>query len=85
MEVNHSTPWGMAIYRNRTPDLHVCLDSEPSMQSTLSISYEELARATDGFADARLLGAGGFGRVYRARIANTDMAVKVLKEVRGRG
>lgn len=31
-------------------------------------NYEELARATDDFSDARLLGLGGFGKVYRGEL-----------------
>jgi len=37
-----------------------------------------LAAATDGFSDARLLGRGGFGAVYRGRLAGLDVAVKRL-------
>ena len=38
-----------------------------------------LAAATDGFSDARLLGRGGFGAVYRGRLAGLDVAVKRLR------
>ncbi|XP_038237353.1 interleukin-1 receptor-associated kinase 1 isoform X3 [Dermochelys coriacea] len=40
----------------------------------------ELVRATDGFAEQHKVGEGGFGCVYRARLRNTDYAVKRLKE-----
>ncbi|CAM5131672.1 unnamed protein product [Natator depressus] len=40
----------------------------------------ELAQATDGFAERHKVGEGGFGCVYRARLRNTDYAVKRLKE-----
>ncbi|KAM7133941.1 interleukin-1 receptor-associated kinase 1, partial [Macrochelys suwanniensis] len=40
----------------------------------------ELTRATDGFAARHKVGEGGFGCVYRARLRNTDYAVKRLKE-----
>ena len=30
------------------------------------LAYERLAEATDGFADANVVGSGGFGVVYRA-------------------
>uniref|UniRef100_A0A8C0H173 Interleukin 1 receptor associated kinase 1 n=1 Tax=Chelonoidis abingdonii TaxID=106734 RepID=A0A8C0H173_CHEAB len=40
----------------------------------------ELAQATGGFAERHKVGEGGFGCVYRARLRNTDYAVKRLKE-----
>ncbi|XP_073177689.1 interleukin-1 receptor-associated kinase 1 isoform X3 [Lepidochelys kempii] len=40
----------------------------------------ELVQATDGFAERHKVGEGGFGCVYRARLRNTDYAVKRLKE-----
>uniref|UniRef100_A0A8C8VIG7 Interleukin 1 receptor associated kinase 1 n=1 Tax=Pelusios castaneus TaxID=367368 RepID=A0A8C8VIG7_9SAUR len=40
----------------------------------------ELVQATGGFADQHKVGEGGFGCVYRARLRNTDYAVKRLKE-----
>uniref|UniRef100_A0A8C3H8Z2 Interleukin 1 receptor associated kinase 1 n=1 Tax=Chrysemys picta bellii TaxID=8478 RepID=A0A8C3H8Z2_CHRPI len=40
----------------------------------------ELVQATGGFAEQHKVGEGGFGCVYRARLRNTDYAVKRLKE-----
>ncbi|KAE8658106.1 Proline-rich receptor-like protein kinase PERK4 [Hibiscus syriacus] len=43
-------------------------------------TYEELVIATDGFSESNLLGQGGFGYVYKARLlTRQDVAVKKLK------
>ncbi|TYH97221.1 hypothetical protein ES332_A12G229600v1 [Gossypium tomentosum] len=40
-------------------------------------SYDELKQATNGFSNENLLGAGGFGRVFKATLPNTtEVAVK---------
>lgn len=42
-------------------------------------SYEELNTATNGFSDNQVLGAGGFGKVYKGTLSNkTEVAVKCV-------
>ncbi|KAL8524062.1 hypothetical protein ACS0TY_013870 [Phlomoides rotata] len=49
-------------------------------------SYDELAGATDGFSDQKLLGEGGFGSVYKGNLADgKEVAIKLLKRGGGQG
>lgn len=49
-------------------------------------SLRELQVATDGFSSKNVLGSGGFGRVYKGRLADgTLVAVKRLREERVSG
>ncbi|KAH9603703.1 hypothetical protein KSS87_007454 [Heliosperma pusillum] len=51
-----------------------------------SFTYDELAAATDGFAQSRLLGQGGFGYVHKGVFPNgKEIAVKSLKTGSGQG
>uniref|UniRef100_A0A6N2LEL5 non-specific serine/threonine protein kinase n=1 Tax=Salix viminalis TaxID=40686 RepID=A0A6N2LEL5_SALVM len=51
-----------------------------------SFSYEELAAATEGFSQAKLLGQGGFGYVHKGLLPNgKEIAVKSLKAGSGQG
>ncbi|KAK9102562.1 hypothetical protein Sjap_019816 [Stephania japonica] len=48
--------------------------------SARTISANEIERATDSYSDSRILGEGGFGRVYKGILDDgTNVAVKVLK------
>ncbi|XP_051133519.1 receptor like protein kinase S.2 [Andrographis paniculata] len=56
--------------------------AEPDNNNPRIFSYSELYIATNGFNAAQILGAGGFGRVYRAVLPSdgTTVAVKSLAE-----
>ncbi|GFY80870.1 proline extensin-like receptor kinase 1 [Actinidia rufa] len=54
--------------------------------SKSTFTYEELARATNNFSDANLLGQGGFGYVHRGVLPNgKEVTVKQLKAGSGQG
>ncbi|KAL2939420.1 Proline-rich receptor-like protein kinase PERK4 [Bienertia sinuspersici] len=54
--------------------------------SKSTFTYDELAAATSGFSQAKLLGQGGFGYVHKGVLPNgKEIAVKSLKSGSGQG
>ena len=49
-----------------------------------NFTFKELQHATDNFSSKNILGAGGFGNVYKGKLGDgTLVAVKRLKDVTG--
>ena len=61
-------------------------DPEVHLGQLKRFSLRELQVATDGFSNKNILGRGGFGKVYKGRLADGSLvAVKRLKEERTPG
>ena len=48
----------------------------------LEFKEDDLKKATDGFSKSRNVGRGGFGDVYRGYVHGSNVAIKILTEVR---
>lgn len=61
-------------------------DPEVHLGQLKRFSLRELQVATDHFSNKQILGKGGFGKVYKGRLADGSLvAVKRLKEERSQG
>ncbi|KAF7838105.1 putative LRR receptor-like serine/threonine-protein kinase [Senna tora] len=59
-------------------------DGLVSLGNLKNFTFRELQHATDNFSSRNILGAGGFGNVYRGKLGDgTMVAVKRLKDVTG--
>ncbi|XP_035239070.1 interleukin-1 receptor-associated kinase 1 isoform X2 [Anguilla anguilla] len=52
----------------------------PQSHNAMCWPFEEVQCGTNNFTEALQIGEGGFGRVYRATLRNTEYAVKRLKQ-----
>ncbi|XP_076909296.1 BRASSINOSTEROID INSENSITIVE 1-associated receptor kinase 1-like [Bidens hawaiensis] len=81
----------LAWWRRRKPQDHffdVPAEEDPEVHlgQLKRFSLRELQVATDNFGNRHILGRGGFGKVYKGRLADgTLVAVKRLKEERTQG
>ncbi|KAJ0078302.1 hypothetical protein Patl1_36943 [Pistacia atlantica] len=81
----------LAWWRRRKPQDHffdVPAEEDPEVHlgQLKRFSLRELQVATDSFSNRHILGRGGFGKVYKGRLADGSLvAVKRLKEERTQG
>ncbi|WCJ40096.1 BRI1-associated receptor kinase [Euphorbia peplus] len=81
----------LAYWRRRKPQDHffdVPAEEDPEVHlgQLKRFSLRELQVATDNFSNRHILGRGGFGKVYKGRLADGSLvAVKRLKEERTQG
>ncbi|KAL6531674.1 BRASSINOSTEROID INSENSITIVE 1-associated receptor kinase 1 [Orobanche minor] len=81
----------LALYRRKKPQDHffdVPAEEDPEVHlgQLKRFSLRELQVATDHFSNKHILGRGGFGKVYKGRLADGGLvAVKRLKEERTQG
>ncbi|KAK4480106.1 hypothetical protein RD792_013163 [Penstemon davidsonii] len=76
----------LAHYRRRKPHNHFFDIPEVDLRWFKRFSLRELQVASDNFSNKNILGRGGFGKVYKGRLADGSLvAVKRLKEERTQG
>lgn len=47
----------------------------------IELPYEHLFNATNGFSDSCLIGIGGFGKVFKAKLNNRTVAIKRMVKI----
>ncbi|KAL4346056.1 hypothetical protein HN51_064205 [Arachis hypogaea] len=82
--------FGLFWYRHKRQHQAILFIGEYKEEGIVSLgnlktfTFRELQQATDSFSSKNILGAGGFGNVYRGKLGDGSMvAVKRLKDVTG--
>ncbi|KAF3542856.1 hypothetical protein DY000_02010061, partial [Brassica cretica] len=81
----------LALWRRKKPQDHffdVPAEEDPEVHlgQLKRFSLRELQVASDNFSNGNILGRGGFGKVYKGRLADSTLvAIKRLKEERTQG
>lgn len=71
--------WTLVIFVTDKPE-----EGLTSLGNLRSFAFRELQLATDNFSSKNILGAGGFGNVYKGKLGDgTMVAVKRLKDAAG--
>ncbi|ONK79096.1 uncharacterized protein A4U43_C01F2900 [Asparagus officinalis] len=71
----------LVVRRCRKGSRRKSLDSSPTIEQNVKVTYGDLVRATDGFSEDNIIGTGSFGRVYKGLLdveSTKVVAVKVL-------
>ena len=70
---------------SNTVALHVCPITVVVLSyyigDAMIFSFEDLSKVTNNFSKEKMIGKGGFGRVFRGKLRHSDVAVKVLSTV----
>ncbi|TXG60860.1 hypothetical protein EZV62_012223 [Acer yangbiense] len=81
---------GLLWHRQRQKNLTIIKISDKQEEGLINLgnlrnfAFRELHQATDNFSSKNILGAGGFGNVYKGKLGDgTMVAVKRLKDVAG--
>ena len=53
-----------------------------SVGAAMEFPFEELLQATNNLSQDNLIGEGGYGKVYKGLLRYTEVAIKLLSEVR---
>jgi hypothetical protein len=70
---------GTSVAQPRTADANVGANGD-TRSSLQQFTFAQLSQATGDFDDARIIGSGGYGSVYKGELHGTSVAVKVLSE-----